>query len=91
MNPNNKRDIYLPDGKWVNFFNGTIEAGNKWLKNYKVAMEEMPVWVKYGAKIPVYPENVKCTDDMDMSKREIIEFDDTFKGIYKSKIGSIIK
>ena len=91
MNPDNKRDIYLPEGKWINLFDGSLVTGNKWLKDFEVSLEEMPVWVKYGAKIPVYPENVRCTDDMDLSKSEIIEFDDSYAGIYKSKIGKILK
>jgi alpha-D-xyloside xylohydrolase len=91
MNPLNKRDIYLPSGKWINLFNGKIQTGSQWLKDYKVSLEEMPVWVKFGARVPVYTKNVKCTDDMDLSGSEIIQFDESFKGIYKSKIGKIIK
>jgi alpha-D-xyloside xylohydrolase len=91
MNPYNKRDVYLPAGKWINLFDGTLYTGSQWLKDFKVSLEEMPVWVKYRAKVPVYTEHVKCTDEMDLSKSEIIQFDDSYKGIYKSKIGKIIK
>ena len=41
----------------------------------------MPVFVRKGAVIPVYPEDVDSTDDMDMSKVENIIIDDNFKGI----------
>ena len=79
MNPENKRDIYLPDGKWIGFFDGQIYEGGQWLKDVKVPLEEMPVFVKYGAEIPVYPENVNCTDEMDMSKVVRLTFDKSFK------------
>ncbi len=90
MNSENKRDIYIPEGKWVNFFTGKIVAGNQWLKNYRVALEEMPVWVKYGAEIPFYPESVKCTDEMDFSKTVNMHFDENYKGISSSIIGEVI-
>jgi alpha-D-xyloside xylohydrolase len=46
-------------------------------------MEEMPVWVKKGAVIPMYPEAVNCTDDMDLQKTISIAIDANFKGIWK--------
>ncbi len=90
MNAEGKRDVYLPKGKWVNLFDGSVTEGEKWLKNYECALEDMPVWVRFGAKISVYPESVKCTDDMDLKKSVSITFDETFKGIRKSIIGKIL-
>lgn len=77
MNSENRRDIYLPKGKWVNFFTGEILEGERWLRNVEVPLDQMPVYVKYGAEIPVYPENVNCTDEMDMTKVVKIRFDNT--------------
>jgi alpha-D-xyloside xylohydrolase len=68
MNSENKRDIYLPEGKWVHFFTREVFEGSRWLKNVLVPLDEMPVFVKQGASIPMYPEDVNCTDEMDMSK-----------------------
>jgi len=31
-------------------------------------LEEMPVFVKQGASIPMYPEDVNCTDEMELAK-----------------------
>jgi alpha-D-xyloside xylohydrolase len=80
MNSENKRDVYLPEGKWVNFFTGEIYEGNQWLKGFEVPLNEMPVWVKYGAEVPFYPEKVSCTDEMDLNKKVLIIFDETFSG-----------
>jgi len=68
INSENIRDIYLPEGKWVHFFTHEIFEGERWLKNVEVPLDEMPVFVKYGAAIPMYPEDVNCTDEMDMEK-----------------------
>jgi alpha-D-xyloside xylohydrolase len=83
MNSENKRDVYLPEGSWVNFFTGEKIAGDKWLRNVEVSMEDMPVWVKEGAAIPIYPEAVNCTDDMDLKKSVKIKMDINFKGIWR--------
>lgn len=81
MNSEGIRTIYLPEGSWVNLFTGEAVEGNRWLKDVEVPLELMPVYVREGAEIPVYPEQVDCTDDMDMSKVKTIVVDDSFKGI----------
>ena len=68
MNSENIRDIYLPEGTWVHFFTHEVYEGNQWLKKVKVPLEEMPVFVKQGASIPMYPEDVNCTDEMELAK-----------------------
>ncbi|MDR3651408.1 MAG: alpha-xylosidase [Paludibacter sp.] len=68
MNSENVRDIYLPEGNWVHFFTKEVFEGNRWLKKVKVPLDEMPVFVKQGASIPLYPEDVNCTDEMDFKK-----------------------
>ena len=83
MNSENTRDVYLPEGIWVNFFTGEITQGGCWLNNFEAVMEEMPVWVKKGALIPMYPEAVNCTDEMDLQKTISITIDANFKGIWK--------
>ena len=83
MNSENKRDVYLPAGNWVNFFTGELFIGNCWLKKMTVALEDMPVWVKQGATIPLYPNSVSCTDEMDLQKSINVEINTGFKGIWK--------
>ncbi|MDR0419048.1 MAG: alpha-xylosidase [Prevotellaceae bacterium] len=82
MNSKNKRDIYLPKGKWVNFFTGKVYEGEQWLKDEQIPLEQMPVFVKYGASIPMYFEHVDSTDDMDLSKTQAITFDDKYKSVF---------
>ncbi|MCY1722034.1 alpha-xylosidase [Prolixibacteraceae bacterium Z1-6] len=90
MNDENCRDIYLPEGNWVNLFTGEKNSGNQWLYDVKVPLEEMPVWVKEGAEISVYPHPVKSTDDLDFEKTETISFDEYFEGLEKSILGKLL-
>ena len=53
--PNAKgRRMYVPRGKWYNYFTGElIEGGSeKWVE---ADLDEMPLFVKEGAMIPTYP------------------------------------
>ena len=83
MNSENRRDVYLPEGKWVNFFTGERYEGGQWLKNLEIPLEEMPVYVRENASISVYNKEVDCTDEMDLNQSEILRIDNTFKGIWK--------
>lgn len=84
MNSDDCRDIYLPEGDWVNFFTGERLQGGRWLYSVKVPLEEMPVFVREGAVIPIYPEDVECTDEMNLTKTTGLVIDTGFKGIFKT-------
>ena len=83
MNSEDCRDIYLPEGKWVNFFTGERIEGGRWLYGVKVPLDEMPVYVREGDVISVYPEDVDCTDEMDLTKSVPLRIDADFKGIWR--------
>lgn len=89
MNSANKRDVYLPDGGWVNLFTGEEFKGEQWLKDFECPMEEMPVWVKKGAIISVYPHHVSNTEEIDLSKSENLKVDETYDGLAKSLLKEI--
>tara|TARA_R110002124_G_scaffold276347_2_gene447103 strand:- start:1111 stop:3408 length:2298 start_codon:yes stop_codon:yes gene_type:complete len=82
MNSENKRDVYLPEGNWINFFTGEYFKGQQWLKSFEAPMQDMPVWIKQNTILPIYPEAVNCTDEMDMNKVAQIKIDKSFKGIW---------
>ncbi len=86
MNSENRRDIYLPNGRWVNFFTGENYDGGRWLKHVEVPLGEMPVFVRPGSEIPFYPEPVECTDEMDLKKTITIHIGRNFKGIWSEKL-----
>jgi len=91
MNDQGIRDVYLPAGKWIDFWTGDVLEGNRWIKNIKMPLEHMPVYVKFGARIPVYPHRVQCTDEMDLTKAVKVVLDDHYQGLRSSILGQIVK
>jgi len=75
------RDIYLPEGLWVNFFTGERLEGGRWYYNVEVPLDQMPVFVRPGAAIQIYPDDVDSTDDIDLSKAITIGITKDYKGI----------
>ena len=67
MSSDDKRDIYLPEGEWVNFFTGERHVGPCWLKGVDVPLDQMPVFCRPGTEIPVYEKAVRSTDDIDFN------------------------
>ncbi len=81
MNSDNRRDIYLPEGEWVNFFTGERLSGGRWYKEVSVPLEQMPVFVRPGTVIPVYNAPVDCTEQIDWSQVESLVVDEDFRGL----------
>jgi len=81
MNSENRRDVYLPEGTWVNLFSGNITTGNCWLKDFECPLDEMPVWAKYESVVSVYPYPVSNTDEMDLSKSVQLKLDESYSGM----------
>lgn len=86
MNSNNRRDIYLPKGMWIDFFTGERFDGGKWYYDVEVPLERMPVFVRQGEHIRLYPEEVESTDDIDLSKSIILDVSLEFQGLNHSDI-----
>jgi len=81
MNSENRRNIYLPEGEWIHLFTGEKWQGARWYRNVEVPLDQMPVFVRPGAKIPVYNLDVECTDDMDFSKSSELLINEKFIGL----------
>ena len=51
-----KEDIYLPEGEWVDYWDGRRISGPTTIDAYPAPLEKLPIIVKAGAIIPMYPE-----------------------------------
>ena len=80
MRSDDRRDIYLPEGEWVDFLTGERWEGGRWHYGVETPLDRMPLFVRPGAKIPLYPDDVDSTDEMDLSKQIILEINPQFKG-----------
>jgi alpha-D-xyloside xylohydrolase len=81
MNDRGCRDVYLPAGEWVDFWTGECLAGRRWLRDVQSPLSRMPVYVRHGAKVPIYPEKVACTDEMKPEHINKITIQEGFRGI----------
>ncbi|MGC9169505.1 MAG: alpha-glucosidase MalA [Thermoproteus sp.] len=48
-----KRPIYLPRGRWADFWTGEIHEGPVWVEN----SDELPIYVREGAVVPLASDN----------------------------------
>ena len=80
MNAEGRRDIYLPEGTWVNFFTGEHFEGGRWHYGVEIPLDQMPVFVRPGTRIPLYPDDVPCTDAMDLSLTITVEITPDYRG-----------
>ena len=89
MSEDGCRQVYLPEGSWVDFWTGDVLQGGRYLpsKHYPLAM--IPIFVRQGATLPYYPEAVACTDDMDLSKTSQLVFDNSYQGFMNSPLQKI--
>ena len=59
---------------------GELLHGGQWYMDASYPLDQMPVFVRPGARIPLYPADVDSTDEMDLSKAITLEINDEFKG-----------
>lgn len=52
-----RNGIYLPEGKWIDYYNGDVYEGGRLINNYAAPLWKLPVFVKSGAIIPMTPPN----------------------------------
>ena len=57
-----RNDIYLPAGKWIDYWDGKEYFGPTVLNGYEAPLEKLPLFVKAGAAIPMYPEMLHDRD-----------------------------
>lgn len=53
-----RNGIYLPKGKWTDYWTGEAHYGSKMLDEYEAPLNRLPLLVKGGAIIPMYPESL---------------------------------
>ena len=56
------REIYLPKGEWLDFWDGTTYQGRQTI-NYDAPIDKAPILVKAGAIIPMAPDGQRYVDE----------------------------
>lgn len=71
-----QRAVYLPDGEWIDYWNGTAYQGKQEVR-YHAPLDKMPLFVKSGAIIPMISEKVDTLVPKSMVKDPtVVSFDD---------------
>jgi alpha-glucosidase len=60
-----EKEIYLPEGNWIDYFNGTEYKGGQKIvyKLNKDTWEDIPLFIKKGAIIPMNSKAIQNTDE----------------------------
>ena len=61
-NTTTRDGIYLPEGTWIDYWDGTRYEGAMTLDDYDAPLQKLPLFVKAGAIIPMYPEMLHDRD-----------------------------
>jgi len=102
-----KRDsIYLPEGKWFDYWDGMIYKGNSTINNFNAPLDKLPLFVRSGSIIPMYqqmyydgerPADTLTLDIYPGENAEIVMYEDDGStreyrngGFAKTKLSSII-
>jgi alpha-glucosidase len=48
--------IYLPAGTWTDYWSGKVYRGPGWLDGYNAPLDTLPLFVRGGAIIPMWPQ-----------------------------------
>jgi oligosaccharide 4-alpha-D-glucosyltransferase len=68
------RMLYLPDGKWYDFYDNKPINGKQWL-NQTVDIKHIPVFARAGGFIPVWqPDSIKTADAYNSKEISIIYY-----------------
>ena len=51
-----RNDIYLPAGRWIDYWDGLEFNGPMVLNGYAAPLDKLPLFVRAGAIVPMYPE-----------------------------------
>lgn len=90
LNSDGVRDIYLPEGRWVDFWTGEKFSGPLTLRNTEWPLSRMPVYAVEGSAIRVYPHPVQCTDAMNLADVTEIRFDGSYSGLANSVLSGVL-
>ncbi|MEU3834142.1 NPCBM/NEW2 domain-containing protein [Streptomyces microflavus] len=50
-----RRDIYLPKGTWIDYWGGRTYEGPTTIDSYSAPLDTLPLFVKAGAAVPMWP------------------------------------
>lgn len=76
--------IYLPKGEWTDYWSGEKLTGNTWLRHYAAPLDKLPLFVRTGAILPMYPAmNYDAEKRADTLTLDIYPAEKSFFNLYE--------
>jgi alpha-glucosidase (family GH31 glycosyl hydrolase) len=63
--------IYLPAGTWFDFWTGEPHRGPVWIDGYPAPLERLPLFVKGGSIVPLWPDGTLSWAGRDTSRLDL--------------------
>ena len=84
-NEDGVRDVYLPEGRWVDFWTGETIVGPIQLRDVEMPPERLPLYVREGAEVS-FAEPTPHTDAFTDAERFTVRFDGQYRGFAESPL-----
>lgn len=85
----NERDVYIPEGHWVDFWTGECHVGPRRLHRVPAPMHRVPLYVRHDAVV-VFCEPIQCTDAYPSAQRFDVTFDSSYGGWERTEPGALV-
>lgn len=66
-----RNGIYLPKGTWVDYWSGKTYTGPTTVDNYDAPLDKLPLFVRGGAVVPMWPEGTTSWQTRDKSELDL--------------------
>jgi hypothetical protein len=66
-----RNGIYLPRGSWTDYWSGQVYAGPVTLNGYHAPPDRLPLFVRGGSIIPMWPEGTRSWQTRDRSRLDL--------------------
>ena len=84
------RDVYLPQGNWLDFWTGKFHQGPLWLRGEESSLKRIPIFVRYDSKV-MFAEPIQHMDQYDDTFKFAIVFDRRFRGIGTTSLRKYVR
>ncbi|RPI33875.1 MAG: alpha-xylosidase, partial [Chloroflexota bacterium] len=85
ISPTGVRNVYLPQGEWIDFWSGSHLSGPLLLRDVWSPLARLPLYVRKGREI-TFAEPVEHTGQYHQAKRAAIRFDVGYAGFEASPL-----
>ncbi|GAA1688512.1 hypothetical protein GCM10009745_36790 [Kribbella yunnanensis] len=68
-----KSGIYLPEGRWVDYWTGRVYQGPTTVNGYHAALDTLPLFVKAGAVVPMWKPGINAAAEQGFGDRLTVD------------------